>query len=180
MRCYFFTNYYYSSIQQGIQPLHAAVSLFVKYQNRYEATSMVDMLFDWAENHQTVVCLNGGCNRDMQEIAKHLGDARCPYPRVGFWEEEDAIGAKVLTSIAIVLPEKIYKAGEYIRRRLAKFQPPQPPHFTEPRLVLADGITGDYGGAEECVEFCQKEGMTYSQWEIDFITNYLNACGLAS
>ena len=66
LRCYTFTDFMYSSIQQGIQSGHAAVELFNKYlieegwQNGY-----AEVVQDWAANYKTMVCLNGGTFADV-------------------------------------------------------------------------------------------------------------------
>ena len=58
-----------SSIQQGIQAAHGTVELFVKYQDNgilgiddyeptiqeYEYQDKVRDLYDWADNHKTMV-----------------------------------------------------------------------------------------------------------------------------
>lgn len=114
MRCYHFSNMYLSSIQQGIQSAHAQMELFIKYKNK---TPEKDILFDWAENHKTMIVLNGGYLSTMVEAVHFFNTPKNPYPFSTFYESEDALGG-ILTNIAIILPEKIYKTSEFIRKRL--------------------------------------------------------------
>lgn len=129
MRCYHFGNFYMSSIQQGIQAAHAQMELFTKYQpidSRYFDTHFhtteervvyeeaVDMLYDWAQNHKTMVCLNGGANIDLQRIEGVMEMEGNPYPWSTFHEEPGAVShIETLTNIAIVLPERIYETSRY-------------------------------------------------------------------
>lgn len=128
MRCYHFGNFYLSSIQQGIQAAHAQMELFVKYREtnlynlddyqptaeEFEYQDKVDDLYDWAINHKTMVCLNGGAYQDLLNIKELMEDTQNPYPWSTFYEDEYSLGA-ILTNIAIVLPEKIYDTATKIR-----------------------------------------------------------------
>lgn len=135
MRCYHFGNYYLSSIQQGIQSAHCQMELFVKYKENivpnYTSVQQ-DTLYDWAEDYKTMVCLNGGNNKDLHEI-KELFTMNNLYPWSYFCEDEDSLGS-ILTNICIVLPEKIYSAAEKIRNRQAS--------FTDNSLYLNDAEHG--------------------------------------
>ena len=133
MRCYTFGNYYMSSIQQGIQAAHSTAELFVKYQDNgilgiddYEQTieeheyqDKVRDLYDWAENHKTIVCLNGGNLQGLKDIESLFQEIGNKLPWASFYEDEESLGS-ILTNIAIVIPEYIYgtaakiRSGEYI------------------------------------------------------------------
>lgn len=132
MRCYHFGNYYLSSIQQGIQAAHAQMELFNKYkeidlgdyafstghnpsEHIIKLSSLAEQLFEWSKNHKTMVCLNGGNNKDLLEI-KELLTQNDMYPWSYFCEDEDSLGA-VLTNVAIILPEEIYETARLIRER---------------------------------------------------------------
>lgn len=108
MRCYHFGNFYLSSIQQGIQAAHAQVELFIKYDNKSDQTGD---LVDWARNHKTMICLNGGMASDLEAIARGLS----AFEESGFmnfawstFSEEDAALNGAMTNVAIILPEKMY------------------------------------------------------------------------
>lgn len=117
LRLYTFVNFYLSSIQQGIQTAHVVHSLFTKYiqditdTERHTKNSI--MLWDWAQNHKTIVVLNGGANADICEIMymmERLQHTRIGYlPFEGFNEDEMSLGS-ILTSVGVVVPQKFYEA----------------------------------------------------------------------
>ncbi len=123
MRCYHFGNYYLSSIQQGIQASHSQMELFVKYKETSDPNQdkfQREMLYDWSKHHKTMICLNAGANKDLNEIKKLFDQNNNDYPWSYFCEDEDSLGG-ILTNVAIVLPEKIYDAAEKIRNKQASF-----------------------------------------------------------
>ena len=115
MRCYHLCNMYLSSIQQGVQSAHAQMELFVKYRDISRTSTA--MLYEWAKNHKTMIVLNGGFLYDMEESLDFFERNRSFYPFASFYESKEALGG-ILTNIAIVLPEKIYKTSELIRNRV--------------------------------------------------------------
>lgn len=120
MRCYHLCNMYLSSIQQGIQSAHAQMELFVKYEKNLvpNYTSVQKQyLYAWAENHKTMIVLNGGFLNTMQDTLDFLSNEENTYPFAPFYESQEALGG-ILTNIAIVLPEKIYKTSELLRTKM--------------------------------------------------------------
>ena len=108
MRAYFFGNQYISSIQQGIQAGHVLSELFIKYNHYgYAGTSDCTMLYDWATDHKTMILLNGGYSETLRELYAFLSSEENPYPYANFHEGQDALDG-ALTSVGIILPEKIY------------------------------------------------------------------------
>jgi len=133
MRLYTFTNFYLSSIQQGIQPLHVTSELFVKYPNELRTQSSVypdAILQEWAKNHKTVVCLNGGNNADLNEIWVKLNSfgLTLNLPFAKFHEDEQSLGG-VVTSMGIVVPTEIYEFASKLRT--ARYQPDDAPGLTD-------------------------------------------------
>ena len=129
MRLYTFGNYYMSSIQQGIQAGHCIAELFVKYQDTginycddsYNASiediehqEKHDELFDWAENHKTMICLNGGNLQGLKDIEILFQDEQNKFPWATFYEDEMSLGG-ILTNVAIVVPEYIYENAAKVR-----------------------------------------------------------------
>jgi hypothetical protein len=131
LRCYTFTIFPLSSIQQGIQAGHAAVELF----NKYEKIDLVDwaratgdnppphvaaqanagkMLYDWSKDHKTMVCLNGGDVMGLRKIIALLCEDENPYPWAPFTESMDFL-ASLTTSVAIILPQEFYETASWIR-----------------------------------------------------------------
>lgn len=101
MRLYCFTNMYLSSIQNGIQPLHATVELFLKYSTNSSIQSK--LLYDWANFHKTVIVLNGGPTENFFGIDEVVSQTEYPY--ASFYEP--GLGG-ALTCICVVVPTKIY------------------------------------------------------------------------
>jgi hypothetical protein len=121
-RVYHFSNFYLSSIQQGIQAAHAQMELFNKYtpnlgnDNSIDDEPAIDMLFEWSTRHKTMICLNGGINSDLEEIKNMMINSENIYPWSYFKEDEQSLNG-LLTNIAIVLPERIFGTAERIRKR---------------------------------------------------------------
>lgn len=179
MRCYHFGNFYLSSIQQGIQSAHAQMELFVKYQdtginyaedyqptiNEIEYQQKVNDLYDWAENHKTMVCLNGGALQDLKNIEELMKDVGNKYPWSTFYEDEYSLGA-ILTNIAIVLPEEIYDTAAKIRSR---------EYFLTNNVVTENPI---HIGISTDVLIEPKFIMTLTDFDVKLI-ELLNSCQLA-
>lgn len=137
MRLYTFTNMYLSPIQKGIQSAHVTHDLFVKYRD-YMDYEMNAFLFDWAENHKTMIVLNGGYSSTIAALNLSFSDSRNPYPFTHFNESDDAL-CGALTCVGIVLPEKIYETAALIRKD---------PTVLE--MITNDGfLSAVYTGADE-------------------------------
>lgn len=103
MRLYSFVNMYLSGPHIGIQTAHAVAELFLKYHNNKD-------LALWAEDHKTIICLNGGDSINM--MTNLLDIEKMDYPCAPFFEKglSDA-----LTAYAVILPEIIYKTAKEFR-----------------------------------------------------------------
>lgn len=95
----------------------------IKYEYHTEEYSQYA---DWAENHKTMICLNGGVLPDLQDLVYFFEDPNNPYAWATF-NEDESLG-NLLTSIAIVLPEKIYVTASLWKNKLIT-QDPQTGHF---------------------------------------------------
>lgn len=114
MRFYSFGNYYLSSLQQGLQGTHVLTEMDVKYKGKAQEKA----LFDWKKNHKTIVILNGGNAQslaDLHEYFKYLQKRGMPHPFAKFHEDEQSLGG-ALTSVGIVVPERIYALGDAIQK----------------------------------------------------------------
>lgn len=105
MRAYFFGNMYLSSIQQGIQSAHVLGEMFIKYTQPDDMET--EILYEWAKDHKTMILLNGGYSEAIRDLYQFLESAENPYPFAKFHEGIDALDG-ALTSVGIILPEKIY------------------------------------------------------------------------
>lgn len=164
LRLYTFTNFYLSAIQQGIQPAHSQNELMMAAALGEMPAS--DMLYDWAENHKTIICLNGGDNKGINEWCGFLHHTDNQFPFAPFFESEDALGG-IMTSVAVVLPARIFDTAGLLRR-LHKL--PEGVTYTHDKL-LDEHRFAWYKDGETNVH-------TFSQWEFELMQR-LNKCGLA-
>jgi len=172
MRAYYFGNMYLSSIQQGIQAAHATADMFVKYQSHNEEYQEAkDMLHDWAENHKTMILLNGGYSETIRGMLNFFEDNQNPYPFAPFYEGEDALDG-ALTTVGIILPEKIYTASALARKYRRTFK-----H----KLSTLDEIleTGELFVSAEDSPTGEAVTWEFSKWEYKLVA-LLNDFGLAS
>ena len=161
LRCYTFTDFMVSPIQQGIQSGHAAMELVNKYlleegwQNGY-----AEVVADWVRNHKTIICLNGGRYEDVVDWLRFFEDGlvlqhQNDLPFAGF-TEEPAQGGN-LTSVAVILPERIFNGATALRE--AK--------WNDEYVVVWDHIL-----EELRITFDTKEApltLTYNKWERDLM-----------
>jgi len=160
MRLYTFTNFYFSSIQAGIQTAHVVHELFNKYD---ESELAIDkQLYDWSCNHKTIIVLNGGAFNDIFSLLEFFDSPYNPYPFSGFYEDVPSLNG-MLTTVGIVLPTYIYEAAELIRYRKASLN-----GFN--LYILTSG--NDEEG------YTQLNDHDYTEWEVELIER-LNGCGLA-
>ena len=103
MKLYCFHNWYLGGNQPGIQSLHSAARLFVKYQPTLEEDPMVEMLYDWATNHETAVILNGGDRHNLNRIYELISGIN-KYPFAAF--VEDGV-CDSISNISLVLPTEL-------------------------------------------------------------------------
>lgn len=109
MRIYCFGNMYLSSIQQGIQSAHVIAEMFVKYSNPDQENHYP--LHEWARSNKTIILLNGGYSSNIWSLVKFFSILDNPYPWTYFTESSDALDS-ALTSVGILLPEKIYDTAK--------------------------------------------------------------------
>jgi len=74
MRAYFLNNMYLSSIQNGIQAAHAIHTMMVKYDR-----AASPQLWDWAENHQTMIVLSGGMTEHLETALPYVEASGLPW-----------------------------------------------------------------------------------------------------
>lgn len=111
MKLYCFHNWYLGGNQPGIQSLHSTARLFVKYQPSLEPDPMVDMLYDWATNHETAVVLNGGDRHNLARIYELISGIN-KFPFATFIE--DGVSESI-TNISLVLPTDLCEHIQTIR-----------------------------------------------------------------
>jgi len=117
LRLYTFINFYLSSIQQGIQSGHVLGDMFVKYKYDFDKSSLI---YNWAENHKTMIVLNGGPSIGTKTILEFLDaeadDFSFVAPYAPFYEDDISLEG-IMTGVGIILPEEIYDAVTYRRAK---------------------------------------------------------------
>jgi len=156
---------YLSSIQQGIQAAHVISNMFMKYvtiSEDYEITADPKriMLWDWAQNHKTIVLLNGGYAETIRNLIQLFDDIENPYPWADFHEGKDALDG-ALTDVGIILPEKIYEGASVLRSSLVA-----------PQLLMEEGSLCLFYGTDE------ERRQEYTRYEAKLMGK-LNTFGLA-
>jgi len=137
-RAYHFNSMYLPGIHTGIQSAHSLVELFLKYprmspDQRHYGTGPYLQLYEWAEKHKTMICLNGGYLSVMQELYEFFSlTSENPYPYAKFHESEDALGG-IMTNVVIILPEKIFAAYAKLAKSFnrCEFRNSKPKTMTE-------------------------------------------------
>lgn len=174
MRAYFFGNHYLSSIQQGIQSAHCISDMFMRY--RYSgATEVGDHLNNWAANHKTMILLNGGYDSSLQDLFGFFDNGDNPYPYMHFNESEEAMGG-MLTSIAIIIPEKIYEIATRLRKQRRGWSElsQNPPVDGEGIAVLTtDSLKSKFNQNPKTRQYWE-----LTAWEMELVER-LNTFGLA-
>ena len=175
MRAYFFGNMYLSSIQQGIQAAHVVSEMFTQYPDREEKDS--SFLWEWAIHHKTMILLNGGYMETMEELMNFFKTIKNPYPWSPFYEGHDSLGG-ILTSIGIVLPEKIYKAAAAIRSERPGVQFNRDGSYTLRYIIEEQG--GFTSNPNDSIQMTITEPTHFevSKWEFELM-NRLNEFRLA-
>lgn len=160
MRYYGLTNYYLSSIQQGIQNAHCVTDMAIQYGFGLTIRPQGPLFRDWAENHKTMVLLNGGNQESLQDFYSFLAGPSNPFPFGFFCEDEQSLNG-AMTCVGIVLPERIYDSAALMRQRsteIIKINDEEPN-----RVWITDNNLKEY---------------ILSGWEFE-LCERLNQCGLA-
>lgn len=170
LRCYTFTNYYLSPIQQGIQSAHSTVELFNKYLLKEGwVDGMAEQIKEWATEWKTMICLNGGNSYEVHNIYYFLNSlANNPYPFALFYESEEALNG-MITSVAIILPERIFNTATVMRSRTL----PDGVSYTHDKILREHRFS-----FPDLVDPNKIHIETYSEWEYELMKK-LNECTLA-
>lgn len=105
-----FGSYYLSSLQQGLQSAHCIADMFVKYQQ----STKEEFLFNWAENHKTIIILNGGNSQELFDLYERFRDIDHPYPFGAFNEDIQSLNG-AMTCVGIILPEPVYTLASSLK-----------------------------------------------------------------
>jgi hypothetical protein len=108
MRFYSLVNYYLSDLQRGLQTAHAVSEMLVDPKN---CKAKLQHYHQWAKDHKTIIILNGGNSKMLQESYDNLSIwcTAAGLPITKFHEDEQSLNC-ALTCVGLVLPEEIYGA----------------------------------------------------------------------
>ena len=108
-RLYSFTNMYISPIQRGIQTAHIVSELSQTIHNK-------DVYNQWASIDKTIVVLEGGNQKNLQNIYDSIACSSLSevFPFASFHEDEDSLGG-ALTAVGIIIPDVVYEYTTMIR-----------------------------------------------------------------
>ncbi len=147
MKAYFLGNSILSDKQHGIQATHAMAGMFMKYPWEVDGS---DELFEWAADHKTIIMLNGGTSERLHNLRDFLNEENNPYPHSEFYES-DGFADGLITSVCIILPEKIYEGARKMRETSSSY-------LAQNRLVLTlDG---------------KKQEVLYTSWEVKLMERF--------
>lgn len=142
LRCYTFTLAQLNTMQQGIQAAHAIVELgnnAYKKQMRYMDPADFRVYHDWATNWKTMVFLNGGDAVALYDLKEFINSAKNPFPWASFHEDDSFYGA--LTSIAIILPARIFISAEELRMGKPVMSLDYPDSYSDWELELINRLS---------------------------------------
>jgi hypothetical protein len=110
---YTYAHAWISSIQKGIQSWHCSDDMSIKYEDQPEKMIQLN---DWKRNHKTVMIMNGGNSAMLEGLHEFFNNIDNPYAFGWFHEDAESLNGAI-TSVGICLPEKIYNAMAFIRKR---------------------------------------------------------------
>lgn len=168
MRFYSFTNMYLSSLQVGLQSGHCIADMFVRYPNGLKPASKDQMLWEWAEEHKTMILLNGGYDSAIRDLTEFFERASNPYPWSDFHESEDAMN-NMQTTVGIILPERIYEGAAIVRTRRRGWE-------DVTQVLHPDGTRTILQPTTAMVS--SPKYWEFTEWEVELIDR-INSFGLA-
>ena len=126
MKAFFFLNHIYlSETQYGVQAAHVLGRLNSKYliephlfspgdEICFTATKQAIMLSEWQVNHETIVFLEGGYQKHLQELLAFLDQGEHAYPYAYFCESEEALNG-AMTCVGIIVDARLLAGREAMR-----------------------------------------------------------------
>jgi hypothetical protein len=109
LRCFTFTLKQLNTMQQGIQAAHAVVELVRTHRKDGPVQ-------EWADLWKTLILLDGGEYADLSKIQTLFMSTHNPFAWAAFHESYESLDG-MMTSLAIVLPERIFKTAEVLRKK---------------------------------------------------------------
>ena len=106
LRYYGFCNYYLSQLQYGLQNAHVIAEMSQDDYNKQD-------FLDWAIYHKTIILLNGGNQKALQDLLDFIEFSSDDNPRqhsfkYGYFREDDESLNGCMTAVGIILPKRVY------------------------------------------------------------------------
>lgn len=125
-RLYSFGNFYFGGIHAGIQTAHSVARMSQKYSmdegfvNLADANDILagELFGEWAKRggSETIIVKNGGMAGDIENFIEFMSsNETLEFPWDYFNESEYAANGAT-TNISMVLPERIWKFADALRR----------------------------------------------------------------
>lgn len=116
MRLYSFTNMYTSGIHAGIQTAHLVHEMMRKYEKKNDgphmdlrAATKLGNLYDWADNHKTIIVKCGGYHSALVSLYDELKEYSAYFQLpMGRWRESKDALNNAQTAVGIVVPKEVY------------------------------------------------------------------------
>lgn len=100
-------------MQQGIQAAHCVTKLGRKYAGPGEDAGCVQMVKQWADVDQTIILLNAGSYKNMNDILAVIERTGLPYAT---FEESVEYLNGLRTCVGVVMPENMWAAEKPVDR----------------------------------------------------------------
>lgn len=111
LRMYSLVMYNLSPIQQGIQAYHATIEAVNNFGN--PNTINEEQFKDWAQNHKTVIILNGGTSSTMNNHHQILWSEQIGH---NYFNEPDLNNS--MSAISFIVDERVFNKEKYPYRFL--------------------------------------------------------------
>ena len=160
MRFYSFVNAnYLSQLQLGIQTAHCVAEMML-HRTEHAVTT-------WADEHKTIIVLNGGNVEDLLSMEEFFNEEFNPYPFVSFYEDAASLN-DAITCVGVILPEDIYETAKLVRSKVFYQERGESEYRYKP---------GSSTENKERARLCQIYNAM-DDWHYDLITT-LNSCRMA-
>ena len=161
LRMYGLTNYQLTGIQKGIQFLHGVVE-YSQMVNRVGG-ELLDIYNDWANNHKTVILLNGGTTNDRLDNGLPFGSLnqhvlKLDENRIYFATFNEPDLGDQLTAVVFIVDERVFN-----RKKYPDFEDWVIENYGD--LIRSDHYTTSYMVAKRIKESNSKEDQkVYQSW----------------
>lgn len=113
MRAYFFVNSWLSDLQKGLQVAHCVAEMS-RFSPTQQLAEYAGDYIEWAENHKTIIILNGGSHGDLVNLSKFFKQEWNKLVWSFFSEDDDSLNG-AMTCVGVLAPEDLWKYAQTLR-----------------------------------------------------------------